>query len=481
MKKTLHKHTIKESLYRFKKTKRVRHKKRSDVKLVVEPKTMPFIYGVATSSFQIEGSLNADGRTPSIWEPFCEIKDKVFEGHTGEIACDHYNQYREDVALMDWLGVDAYRFSVSWSRIFPEKHKPNPEGLKFYLNLISELEQKGIKPCLTLYHWDLPIWAQREGGWTNRKCVDWFLEYATYLFEQIGDRVTMWFTHNEPFCSGILGHTLGLHAPGYESVKEGFLAVHHLLLSHGKAVKRFREMNMIGEIGIVLSVTPLYPDTSSQADYKSTHFADAVSHRLFLEALFKGTYPKEVMTLVNRITRGKMKLHPHDMETISKPCDFLGINYYTRGLIKTKSGGIGYEAGKPRVPVTDMGWEVIPYALKTMIERIRVEFTKLPIYITENGAAYPDHVERDFRIHDEQRIIYLKRHLEMVHAINEEGGNIKGYFLWSLFDNFEWQEGYSKRFGLFYVDYNNLKRYPKDSAYFYMEYIRDQKKKRLFL
>lgn len=475
MRKILYAQKIKQSLKRFKQTKKVRYMRRVDANQRVRPQTEPFLYGVATSAFQIEGNLNADGRTPSIWEPFCEIKGKVFEGQTGDVACDHYRQYKDDVALMDWLGVDAYRFSISWSRIFPEKHKPNPRGLQFYLNLISELEDKGIKPCVTLYHWDLPIWAQREGGWTNRKCVNWFLEYANYIFDKLGNRVNMWFTHNEPFCSGILGHTLGMHAPGYESVKDGFLAVHHILLSHGKAVRLFRSKQLKGQIGIVLSVTPLYPDSASQADYKSTHFADAVSHRMFLEALFKGTYPKEVTTLVNRLTRGKLKLHPRDLETISEPCDFLGINYYTRGLIKTKQGGIGYEAGKPRVPVTDMGWEVVPYALKAMIERIREDYTKIPIYITENGAAYPDELEKDYRIHDDHRVAYLERHLEMVNMINAEGGDIRGYFLWSLLDNFEWQEGYSKRFGLFYVDYKTLKRHPKDSAYFYMEYIRKHK------
>ncbi len=438
-----------------------------------------FIYGVATSAFQIEGSPKADGRTPSIWDVFTHMEGKIYQGHTADSACEHYRYWEEDMERLTWLGADAYRFSISWSRIFPEKHKVNQAGVRFYMNLVENLEARGIKPCVTIYHWDLPIWAQREGGWTNRKCVDWYVEYATYLFQIFGDHIYMWFTQNEPFCSGVLGHTLGMHAPGYQEIKSGFLAVHHLLLSHGKTVRAFKGMNLSGRIGIVLNVTPLYPDSVSPADLKSTQFADAVSHRMFLEALFKGKYPEEVTHLVNRITRGKVKFHRHDMEVIATECDFLGINYYTRGLIKTKSGGIGYEAGEPRVPTTDMGWEVMPYALKEMIERIRASYTNLPIYITENGAAYPDSITETGEIHDFDRVEYIKRHLDIVAEINRDGGGIKGYFLWSLMDNFEWQEGYSKRFGIFYVDYETMIRYPKDSAYYYKAYIEAQKRDRL--
>ncbi|UZQ83342.1 GH1 family beta-glucosidase [Thermoanaerobacter sp. RKWS2] len=433
-----------------------------------------FVWGVATSSYQIEGAVNEDGRTPSIWDTFSKTEGKTYKGHTGDVACDHYHRYKEDVEILKEIGVKAYRFSIAWPRIFPEEGKYNPKGMDFYKKLIDELQKRDIVPAATIYHWDLPQWAyDKGGGWLNRESIKWYVEYATKLFEELGDAIPLWITHNEPWCSSILSYGIGEHAPGHKNYREALIAAHHILLSHGEAVKAFREMNIKGsKIGITLNLTPAYPASEKEEDKLAAQYADGFSNRWFLDPIFKGNYPEDMVELYSKIIGEFDFIKEGDLETISVPIDFLGVNYYTRSIVKYDEDSMLKAENVPGPGKrTEMGWEISPESLYDLLKRLDREYTKLPMYITENGAAFKDEVTEDGRVHDDERIEYIKEHLKAAAKFIGEGGNLKGYFVWSLMDNFEWAHGYSKRFGIVYVDYETQKRILKDSALWYKEVI----------
>jgi beta-glucosidase len=435
-----------------------------------------FVWGTATSSYQIEGAVNEDGRTPSIWDTFSKTEGKTYKGHTGDVACDHYHRYKEDVEILKEIGVKAYRFSIAWPRIFPEEGKYNPKGMDFYKKLIDELQKRDIVPAATIYHWDLPQWAyDKGGGWLNRESIKWYVEYATKLFEELGDAIPLWITHNEPWCSSILSYGIGEHAPGHKNYREALIAAHHILLSHGEAVKAFREMNIKGsKIGITLNLTPAYPASEKEEDKLAAQYADGFANRWFLDPIFKGNYPEDMMELYSKIIGEFDFIKEGDLETISVPIDFLGVNYYTRSIVKYDEDSMLKAENVPGPGKrTEMGWEISPESLYDLLKRLDREYTKLPMYITENGAAFKDEVTEDGRVHDDERIEYIKEHLKAAAKFIGEGGNLKGYFVWSLMDNFEWAHGYSKRFGIVYVDYTTQKRILKDSALWYKEVILD--------
>lgn len=435
-----------------------------------------FVFGTATSSYQIEGAHNEGGRTPSIWDAFCDEDGKVFEKHNGDIACDHYHRYEEDIQHIKRLGVDTYRFSIAWPRIFPQKGVYNPEGMAFYKKLATRLRAEGIKPAVTLYHWDLPLWAHEEGGWVNRASVDWFLDFARACFTELDGIVDSWITHNEPWCAGFLSYHLGQHAPGHTDMNEAVRAVHHLLLSHGKAVELLKgEFKSVTPIGITLNLAPKYAKTDSVNDQLAMNNADGYANRWFLDPVFKGQYPVDMMNLFSKYVHSYAFIEEGDMETISVPCDFFGINFYSRNLVEfSAANDFLQKDAYSDYDKTGMGWDIAPSEFKDLIRRLRAEYTDLPIYITENGAAFDDELVNG-RVADQNRIDYVAQHLQAVSDLNEEGMNIQGYYLWSLLDNFEWSFGYDKRFGILYVDFETQERIWKDSAHWYAGVIEQHK------
>lgn len=433
-----------------------------------------FIFGVSTSSYQIEGAAAEDGKGPSIWDKFCKIPGKTYKGHSGYIACDHYHRYKEDVELMEEIGVDAYRFSISWPRIFPEKGKYNPRGMDFYKRLVNKLCEKGIMPTVTLYHWDLPLWVYEMGGWLNRDSVKWFKEYAVKVFEELNDSVKLWITHNEPLCASIFSYYEGMHAPGHKNLREALIAAHHILLSHGAAVEEFRKFNFkSSKIGITLNLIPSYPASSSEEDIKAASRFDGYYNRWFLDPIFKACYPEDMKETYKEFIGGFDFIRDGDLRKISIRNDFLGVNYYSRELIEySRDSELNFRKTHGNFERTEMDWEIVPESLYDIILRVRKEYTRIPIYITENGAAFNDKMAEDGKVHDNERIDYLRRHLIKVTELNEKGADIRGYFMWSLIDNFEWAHGYSKRFGVVFVDYETQERILKDSAIWYKDLIR---------
>lgn len=430
-----------------------------------------FVFGVATASYQVEGATDEDGRTPSIWDTFCNEPGSVFNGDSGAVACDFYHKYKQDIALMKELGVDSFRFSISWPRLFPEYGRCNQAGIEFYRNVISELKANGIKACVTLYHWDLPQWAQSKGGWTNRECIDWYLKFAEVCFREYSESVDMWTTHNEPWCPSFLSYIWGLQAPGKRNVDEGVRVAHHILLSHGMAVKLYRTMGLKAPIGIVLNISATYPASSSFGDKLAASNIGGFINRWFLDPLFKGTYPYDIANLLAARIPDFEFIKDGDLEVIGEPCDYLGVNYYSPNVMNFDS--LDLLLGSPAHTTfkkTDMGWDISPQGMIDAIKNIRDNYTKLPIYITENGSAWQDRIENG-KVHDTDRVEYLEDHLEAVHEMNDAGMNIAGYYAWSLMDNFEWSFGYSKRFGLIYVDFGTQERIKKDSYYRYHEII----------
>ncbi|TDL31103.1 beta-glucosidase [Jeotgalibacillus sp. S-D1] len=432
-----------------------------------------FIFGTATSSYQIEGGFDQGGRSLSIWDTFSETPGKVVNGDNGRMACDHYNRYKEDIQLIKELGVDSYRFSIAWPRIFPEEGVYNEEGMDFYRSLLDELLKAGIKPVVTLYHWDLPMWAYNKGGWINRDSVNWFLEFAEVCFRELDRYVDSWITHNEPWCASFLSYHLGHHAPGHRNIEEGVKAAHHILLSHGKAVELLKtDLNSQTPIGITLNLTPVYAKTTSVNDQLAANNADGYTNRWFLDPIFKGSYPHDMMNLFSSYVHDYSFIQEGDMASIAVECDFFGINYYNRSLVEYASNEnflfIGSHSDYEK---TGMGWDVSPNEFKELIYRLRMDYTNLPIFITENGSAYDDVLEEDGSVHDKGRTDYLEKHIQAVSELQQEGMNIGGYFLWSLLDNFEWAFGYEKRFGIFYVDFTTQQRYWKDSAKRYKEIV----------
>ena len=433
-----------------------------------------FIWGAATASFQIEGAAYGFGKLPSIWDTFSHTPGNVANGDTGDFACDHYNRFVQDIAIMKELGIKAYRFSISWPRVMKDaKNTPNPQGIEFYKKLTDELIKNDIKPVATLYHWDLPQILQDEGGWANRKTAEYFVNFADLMFRELDGRVYQWITFNEPSVFIFLGNLDGVHAPGMKDIWTSAKCVHNVLWAHGSAVKIFREKGYKGQIGITLNLAPYEPASSEINDVMAASTGDAQWNRLFLDPIFKGTYPEIIMN--NPEFRKVLgTLDSHEMEVISEKIDFLGINYYFRNVVKySQKGKLGFESVKMDGEKTYFGWEVYPQGLYDILRYIKENYGNIPLYITENGATYDDILTSDRKIHDVQRISYLKRHFEKALLAIQDGINLKGYYVWSLLDNFEWAEGYSKRFGLVYIDYKTFERIPKDSFLWYKKVIEE--------
>ena len=429
-----------------------------------------FVWGVATSSYQIEGAANEGGRGQSIWDTFCKVPGKVANFDNGDMACDHYHRYKEDLDLMKWMGVKAYRFSVAWPRVIPDGvGRVNEMGLDFYDRLIDSLLEREIAPWLTMYHWDLPEALQIRGGWNNREVVEWFGEYAEVLTSRFGDRVKNWMTLNEPLCSAWLGHLYGDMAPGIKDLQTALNVSHHLLMSHGLACQVIRSNVSEANVGIVINVTPAVPATDSQEDSNAAQLADGFDNRWFLDPVFGRTYPADVIDTLG----ASPEIHSGDMKLIAQDLDFLGVNFYFRQTVAADQNSKPLpirSVNRENVKRTAMNWEVHPQAFEEILLRISKEYSPKAIYITENGSAWNDEVING-EIIDDERIDYLARHLDVMRSAKNQGAPILGYFAWSFLDNFEWAYGYEKRFGLIYVDYKTQKRTPKKSAFFYRQLL----------
>ncbi|HSP72660.1 MAG TPA: GH1 family beta-glucosidase [Gaiellaceae bacterium] len=426
-----------------------------------------FVWGTATAAYQIEGAATADGRGESIWDRFCATPGKVRNGESGAVACDFHGRYRDDVELMRELGIDAFRFSIAWPRILPGgRGRVNEAGLDFYDRLVDALLEAGLQPFPTLYHWDLPQALEDAGGWPVRETAEAFVEYVEAVVRRLGDRVATWTTHNEPFCASWVGYAYGHHAPGRKSEADALAAAHHLLLSHGWAVEVLRRESR-APVGIVLDLSPVHP--LGPGDEEAADQLDGARNRFFLDAVLRGSYPEDVLA----------RLAPHlppvadgDLRAIAAPLDFVGVNTYSRQLVRAApGGGEPVVVRAPRGPLTDMGWEIYPDALYEILKRVDDDYAPPALYVTENGAAFADVRTHDGRIHDLERIEYLAAHVASVERAVAAGVPVRGYFVWSLLDNFEWAHGYSRRFGLVFVDYPTLERVPKQSFYWYRDLI----------
>jgi beta-glucosidase len=439
-----------------------------------------FVWGAATAAYQIEGAWNEDGRGESIWDRFTHTPGKIADGSTGDVACDHYHRWREDVEHIATLGLKSYRFSIAWPRILPTGAPPlNEKGLDFYRRLIAALNERGIIPNVTLYHWDLPQVLEDKGGWANRDTALRFAEYAALLFRRLGAEVPLWVTHNEPFIQTFYGYGTGEYAPGRRNPWVMLSVAHHLLLSHGLAVQAFRAEFPPGtggetsrpQIGIVLILWPHHPASQRPWDLRASRFADGATNRLFLEPLFRGRYPEDVLR--HFAWRGiRPVIRPGDLQVISVPIDFLGLNTYSRLVTGFDPFDLigGARQVAPSGPATAMGWEIYPRCIIETLRQARA-YTSVPLYITENGAAFDDAVAPDGGVHDDARVAYLREHIAMAHRAIQEGIDLRGYYVWTLLDNFEWSHGFSKRFGLLYTDYANGRRIWKRSAHWYREVI----------
>jgi beta-glucosidase len=432
-----------------------------------------FAWGVATAAYQIEGAWNEDGRGLSIWDTFCHQPGKIESGDTGDVAADHYHRWSEDVSLMADLSLNAYRFSISWSRVLPEgRGKANPAGMDFYSRLVDALLARGIQPFVTLYHWDLPQALQDRGGWANRDIVHYFAEYAHLVGSRLGDRVTYWITHNEPFVTAFAGHYAGDHAPGMQDPAIAFQVTHHLLLSHGYAVEALRDAVSRSQVGITLNLSPVHPASDAEEDQQAAGRVDGVNNRLFLDPVFLGCYPDDVLALFGPLFP---QVPPDDLKRIAAPLDFLGVNYYTRAVIRHDPDFPILQAAwiKPEGSEYSEMWEIYAPGMYELLTRLKADYPVANLYITENGIPVPDVLDRDGQVHDPRRIRYLRDHLVQVHRALIEGVPVRGYFAWSLLDNFEWAYGYKMRFGLVYVDYQTQERIVKDSGRWYAQVIRE--------
>ena len=438
-------------------------------------RTLPsdFVWGAATAAFQIEGATGEDGRSESIWDRFCATPGKVRNGDDGSVACDFYHRHTEDVALMKELGLDAYRFSVAWPRIVPDgRGKVNEAGLDFYDRLVDELLGAGIDPYVTLYHWDLPQVLEDAGGWVARETAEAFAEYAEAVAGRLGDRVTSWITQNEPRVAAWLGYGLGIHAPGRQDLGEMLAAGHHILLSHGLAAEVLRRDVPGARVGIAIDLNPVYPATDSEADRAAARAADGENNRWFLDAIFRGEYPADIL---ERFAPAAPPVLDGDMAKIAAPIDLLGVNYYTRRVVRAAENGFVevYQDGSPH---TDIGWEITPESFYELLVRLRDEYAPAAISITENGAAFADIQSHDGQVRDPERQAYIADHIVAVERAVEAGVPVEGYFVWSLLDNFEWAQGYGARFGIVYVDYPTLERVPKTSFHWYRDFIAERRR-----
>lgn len=447
-----------------------------------------FLFGAATSAYQIEGGWDADGKGPSIWDHFARRPGRVHRAHTGDVACNTYFDFQTDVDLMRQLGLGAYRFSVAWSRVLPRgRGAVNEKGLDYYDRLVDALLRAGIAPFVTLFHWDLPQALQEEmSGFASRDCAAIFADYAEVVARRLGDRVKHWITLNEPWVHATLGYLRGMHAPGRLNPWAFLRVTHHQLLGHGLAAARLKAIDPGSQVGLSLNLSPVYPATDSEADRAAARLGDQAVNRLFLDPLLRGRYPEPLWT--------KLRLfHPQvragDLDIISHPLDFLGVNYYSRARVRSAwyVPFIGlWPHDLPAItgehpPADDgleyslMGWEVYPAGLYELLFRLKQEYGNPPVYVTENGAAYHDTLTDDGRVHDEARQRYLEQHTAVTAAAARAGVDVRGYFAWSLIDNFEWAYGYDKRFGLVYVDYESQRRIIKDSGYWYQALIRQHR------
>lgn len=437
-----------------------------------------FLWGAATAAYQIEGAVVEDGRGESIWDRFSHTEGKIENGDTGDVACDHYHRYRQDVALMKEIGLKGYRFSIAWPRVYPEgKGRINRKGLDFYARLVDELLEAGIEPMVTLYHWDLPQAIQDQGGWANRETTRYFADYAATIFDALGDRVKLWITHNEPWVASFPGHALGEHAPGFKDYGLAVQVAHHLLLSHALTVNAFRELAIKnGKIGITLNLSPVVPASDSPEDRSAAVIADGYFNRWFLDPVFKGEYPADLLQIFEKRFK-PMNIEPGDLSLIATLVDFLGVNYYFRKVVKhsNKDSIFGFEELKPPGIYTEMNWEIYPRGLFDLLVRLDQDYNHPRIYITESGAAFKDNRIIDGRVEDEDRLEYLKCHFIEARRAIQAGVKLDGYFVWSLLDNFEWAYGYEKRFGLIRVDYQNQQRIWKKSADWYREVIKNNR------
>lgn len=432
-----------------------------------------FLWGSATSSYQIEGAVKDGGRGATIWDTFCATAGKVANGDTGAIACDHYHRYKDDVALMRSLGFQTYRFSVAWSRILPTgTGAVNAQGLDFYSALVDELLAADIIPLVTLYHWDLPQTLQDKGGWAERDTLKAFADYAHIMTNKLGDRVNRWATHNEPWVIAFLGNQLGIHAPGIQDMRTAVQVSHNLMVSHGMAMDAIRANVRDAHAGIVLNLHDVDAVTDNIGDREAAQLWDSYTNRWFLDPLFKGAYPDDLWAAYEDLAP---QIQSDDMGYITRPMDFLGVNYYTRHVIGAGSEPPLYiRFVRTDNPHTAMDWEVYPDGLEELLVRLHQEYHVPALYITENGCASDDVLEAD-GVHDHFRRDYLESHFAAAERAIAQGVPLKGYYVWSLMDNFEWAEGYNKRFGIVYVDYKTQARTPKDSALWYRDFIQSQK------
>ncbi len=449
-----------------------------------------FLWGVAASSYQIEGAVDAGGRGPTIWDTFSHTPGKTYQGETGDRAIDHYHRLAEDVALMQQLGVNAYRFSIAWSRLLPSgRGEVNPEGVAFYRELAERLRAAGITPMATLYHWDLPQALQDQGGWVNPASPDWFADYAAVAKEHLGDLISLWSTFNEPWCIAFLGYSAGEHAPGMTDPGDAYLVAHNVMVAHHLAVARMRETTSGSEdrIGIALNVTPGWPAGDALEDRKAAEAVDAIHNRLFLETVFHGAYPELVRRLHRRY--GVSDRIDYDrLAALRQDIDFLGLNYYDVHRVASDAeappsvawpGVTGVRMIKASGERTAMGWGVTPGGLTAILERVAKEYPGTPLYVCENGAAYQDTVGPDGTVDDPKRIAYLQAHIAAVATAIDNGVDVRGYFVWTLLDNFEWTWGYEMRFGLIRVDPDTLDRTIKRSGYWYRDWIRSTRLSRI--
>ncbi|MGZ0712099.1 GH1 family beta-glucosidase (plasmid) [Coraliomargarita sp. W4R53] len=466
-----------------------------------------FLFGAATAAFQIEGAAHEDGRRDSIWDAFCRVPDAVINGDNGDVACDHYHRYEGDVALMKSMGLQTYRFSTSWSRVRPDGGAVNEQGVDFYKRLVDELLDADILPWLTLYHWDMPQALQETGGWANRDSVEKFTDYAMTMHDALGDRVNVWTTLNEPWCSSFLSYTAGVHAPGHYSIEEGALASHHLLLAHGQTVRELRARDASLNLGITLNLTVAEPvNAEDAADVDAARRIDGQFNRWFLDPIFRGEYPADVVEDIRGVDAAAIEsfekaVRPGDLDIISSAIDTLGVNYYHGEFVsgtKPEVAPQGGDAPTNRVsaspfpasenihwhdrglPRTSMHWEVQPAGLTQLLKRVSDEYTAakdVTLYVTENGAAYDDEPvveDGEVRVHDDERASFLTGHLGAILDAIDAGVDVRGYFYWSFLDNFEWAWGYEKRFGIVRVDYDTQERALKDSGREYARVIGDR-------
>lgn len=433
-----------------------------------------FLWGVAASAYQIEGAYNEDGKGESIWDRFTRWQAHVLNGDNGDTACNHYHLYKEDVALFKSLNIPCYGFTVAWTRILPNGFgEVNQKGLDFYSKLVDEMLAAGVQPKATLFHWDLPQALQDKGGWANRDTANYFADYARLLFDRLAGRVNLWATHNEPWVAAFLGYAHGVHAPGICDYSQAYQAAHHLLLAHAKAVQAYRQGGHDGKIGLILNLNGLHPATNHENDALATQRIHDETHALFLDPVFKGTYPQR---LFDYIGVHQPKVQADDLKLIHNSIDFLGLNHYNTDLVSFDIfGGLNKAKLTPYSSAgwgrTEMNWGIAPVGIKNEILYLKENYGNPTIYITENGCAMPDAADENEFVKDFDRIRFLQAHMQAVHEAIQAGANVKGYFVWSILDNFEWERGYTERFGLVRVNYETFKRTPKQSAYWYQNVI----------